>query len=68
MRRKTWNGAAPSVSAACSCSIPISRRTGTTSRTTNGIETNIVASTIPGTANRIVRPWPASPPSQPPRP
>ena len=33
--------------------MPISRSTGTTSRTTNGSETNIVASTIPGTANRM---------------
>ena len=39
---------APSVAAACSCSVPISRSTGTTSRTTNGSETKIVASTMPG--------------------
>ncbi len=47
-RKKVWNGDAPSVSAACSCSVPISRSTGTTSRTTNGSETKIVARTIPG--------------------
>ena len=40
---------APSVAAACSCSSPISRSTGATSRTTNGRETKIVASTMPGT-------------------
>ena len=39
---------APSVDAACSCSSPISRSTGTTSRTTNGSETKIVARTIAG--------------------
>jgi hypothetical protein len=39
---------------------PVSRRTGTTSRTTNGSDTNIVASTMPGTANRTLMPWPAS--------
>ena len=34
MRRKTVSGPAPSVRAACSCSVPISWRTGSTSRTT----------------------------------
>jgi hypothetical protein len=48
--------------------VPTSRRTGTTSRTTNGIETNMVASTIPGTEKRIFKPWWERPPSQPPRP
>ena len=47
---------APSVLAACSCSSPISCSTGTTSRTTNGSETKIVARTIPGSAKRIWMP------------
>ena len=42
------NARAPSVAAASSCSMPISRSTGTTSRTTNGSETNVVASRMPG--------------------
>ena len=41
-------GDAPSVRAACSCSSPISRSVGTTSRATNGSETKIVAITIAG--------------------
>ena len=39
--------------AACSCSSPISRSVGTTSRATNGSETKSVASTIAGSANSI---------------
>src|ERR1700761_9674365 len=39
---------APSVDAACSCSSPTSISTGATSRTTNGSDTNTVASTMPG--------------------
>ena len=39
---------APSVVAASSWSVPISSSTGTSSFTTNGIETNMVASTMPG--------------------
>src|SRR5207302_808568 len=50
-RRKIANEPAPSVAAASSWSVPISRSTGTTSRTTNGSETKIVATTIPGSAN-----------------
>ena len=48
IRRKVCQREAPSVAAACSCSSPTSRSTGTTSRTTNGSETKIVASTMPG--------------------
>jgi len=54
------------VLAASSCSLPISRSTGTTSRTTNGNETKIVASTIPGVEKMIWMPFSASHvPSQP---
>src|SRR2546423_1677932 len=50
MRTSVWKPDAPSVEAACSCSIPISRSTGTTSRTTNGSETKMVATifALPG--------------------
>ncbi len=64
-RRKTCQPLAPSVAAACSCSVPISRRTGTTSRTTNGSDTKIVASTIPGSAKTT---WNGRFSSQPPVP
>ena len=47
-RRNVVHWPAPSVAAACSCSVPISRSTGITSRATNGSETNMVASTMPG--------------------
>ena len=62
IRRNVVNADAPSVTAASSCSVPISRSTGTTSRTTNGSETKMVARSIPGYANRIrwpcdVQPW-----------
>src|SRR5215207_6823026 len=57
MRRKVCHELAPSVLAACSCSSPISCRTGTTSRTTNGTVTKIVASTIPGSAKMIWNPF-----------
>ena len=56
----------PSVDAACSCSVPISRSTGTTSRTTNGSETKIVARIIPGTEKITWIPCSVSqPPNQP---
>ena len=48
MRQKVCAREAPSVAAASSCSSPISCSTGSTSRTTNGSVTKIVASTIPG--------------------
>ena len=65
-RRKVCHAEAPSVAAACSCSVPISRSTGTTSRTTNGSETKIVASTIPGRAKTTWKPCSISqPPNQP---
>ena len=48
MRQNVCQPEAPSVAAACSCSSPISCSTGATSRTTNGSETKIVASTMPG--------------------
>ena len=56
-RRKVCNGRAPSVDAACSCSVPISRSTGITSRATKGSEAKIVAITIPGIAKMIGSPW-----------
>ena len=46
-RQNVCQPLAPRVAAACSCSSPISCSTGITSRTTNGSETNITASTIP---------------------
>ena len=68
MRRNVVNADAPSVAAASSCSVPISRSTGTTSRTTNGSETKIVASTIAGSANSTWTPWSEShAPNQPSR-
>ena len=66
MRQKAATGPAPSVAAACSWSVPISRSTGTTSRTTNGSETNIVAMTMPGSEKMICTPCSSSqPPNQP---
>ena len=53
MRQKVCQPEAPSVWAACSCSVPISRSVGTTSRATNGRVTKIVASTIDGVAKMI---------------
>ena len=49
-RQNVCQEEAPSVAAACSCSSPTSRRTGATSRTTNGSDTNTVAMAMPGTA------------------
>ena len=48
MRQNVCHHVEPRVDAACSCSVPISRSTGTTSRTTNGRDTKIVARIIPG--------------------
>ena len=56
-RQNVCQPEAPSVAAACSCSSPTSTSTGATSRTTNGSETNIVASSMPGTAKMIWIPW-----------
>ena len=64
IRQKVWNFEAPSVVAASSCSVPISRSTGSTSRTTNGSVTNTVASTIPG-SEKITGNAPPSQPSLP---
>ena len=60
MRKKVWSPPAPSVAAACSCSVPISRSTGITSRTTKGSETNIVARIMPGVEKIIWMPCSAS--------
>src|SRR3712207_8635048 len=49
---------------ASSCSVPISRSTGATSRTTNGSETNIVASTMPGVEKITWMPLSASQPDR----
>ena len=59
-RQNVCQPEAPSVAAACSCSSPISCSTGATSRTTNGSETKIVASTMPGTEKMIWMPASAS--------
>ena len=64
MRQKACQLDAPSVAPACSCSSPISRSTGTTSRATKGSETKTVASTMPGSEKMT---WKGSE-TQPPRP
>jgi hypothetical protein len=67
MHRNVCSGEVPSLPAASSWSVPSSRSTGTTSRTTNGSETKIVASTIPGVEKMIRTPWSANQlPIQPP--
>ena len=53
MRQNVCQPEAPSVWAACSCSVPISRSVGMTSRATNGSVTKIVASTIDGVEKMI---------------
>ncbi len=53
IRQNVCQPEAPSVCAACSCSVPISRSVGTTSRATKGSVTKIVAITIEGVAKRI---------------
>ena len=69
MRQNVCQPEAPSVAAACSCSSPTSRSTGATSRTTNGSETKIVASTIPGSEKMTWMPCSVQPrPNQPVRP
>ena len=66
MRQNVCQPPAPSVYAACSCSSPISRSVGITSRATNGSETKIVAITIAGSANSTSIPCSASQlPNQP---
>ncbi len=66
IRQNVCQPEAPSVAAACSCSSPISTSTGATSRTTNGSETNTVASTMPVGAKMIWMPWSVNqPPNQP---
>src|SRR5437588_375109 len=54
-RQNVCQREAPSVAAASSWLSPTSSRTGATSLTTNGNETNTVASTIPGTAIAAIR-------------
>ena len=69
IRRNVCQPFAPSVRAACSCSSPISRRVGTTSRATNGSETKIVAMIIAGSAKSTWMSWRSKkPPNQPVRP
>ena len=62
IRQNVCQREAPSVDAASSCSLPISCSTGSTSRTTNGSVTKIVASTMPGSEKITGR---SAPPSQP---
>ena len=66
-RQNVCQAPAPSVAAACSCSSPISCSTGATSRTTNGIETKIVARTMPGTEKMIWMPVVGEPRPEPAR-
>ena len=56
MRQKVLKAPEPSVAAASSCSVPTSRSTGTTSRTTNGRQMKIVARTMPGIAKMTCMP------------
>ena len=66
--RNVVNADAPSVAAASSCSIPTSRSTGTTSRTTKGSEMKSIASSIDGYAKSTWIPCDVSqPPNQPSR-
>ena len=65
MRQNVCQPFAPSVRAACSCSSPISRSVGTTSRATNGSETKIVAITIAGSANSTSMPALLEPAAEP---
>ena len=65
IRRSVCHADAPSVAAAASCSTPISRSTGSTSRTTNGSVTTMVARTMLGTAKMIWIPQSARKPNQP---
>ena len=59
-RRKVCTGPAPSVVAACSWSSPISSSTGPTARTTSGMETKVVAITMPGIEKMMLMPIAAS--------
>ena len=69
IRQNVCQPDAPSVCAACSCSSPISRSVGITSRATNGTETKTVASTIAGSAKSTWKPCAVShEPNQPVRP
>ena len=69
MRQNVCQGEAPSVAAASSWPVPISRSTGITSRTTNGSETKTVARIIPGVEKMTWIPWSSSQePNQPWRP
>ena len=69
MRQNVWQALAPRLRAACSCSMPISSSTGTTSRITSGSATNVVAMMMPGVAKMTWMPPPSSVgPNQPLRP
>ena len=69
MRRNDCSELAPRLCAACSCSVPISSRTGTTSRMTSGSDTKTVAITMPGVAKMTSKPASSSAgPNQPLRP
>ncbi|CKS09234.1 Uncharacterised protein [Mycobacterium tuberculosis] len=56
IRQNVCHQPEPSVAAACSWSVPNSCNTGSTSRTTNGQVTNMLASTIPGSPKMILKP------------
>ena len=69
MRRNVWMALAPRLRAACSCSMPISSSTGTTSRITSGSDTKTVAMIIPGVAKITWNPASSRPgPNHPLRP
>ena len=55
--QKVCQPLAPSESAASSSPVPCSCISGISSRATKGKVTKMVASTMPGTANRISMPW-----------
>src|SRR6478609_6354378 len=64
IRQKVCHGLAPSVEAACSWSSPISWSTGSTSRTTKGSVTKIVARIMPGRPKITLKPARSRPQSQ----
>ena len=69
IRRNVCTALAPRLWAACSCSMPISSSTGTTSRMTSGSATNVVASRMPRRSEdhleaRVLERW-AEPPVAP---
>ena len=69
IRQNDCQALAPRLWAACSCSMPISSSTGTTSRIMSGSATKVVAMMMPGVEKMISEPMPSRVgPNQPLRP